>query len=93
MICKKKVERRVKGWADECLKKNLKIDRNDTIMRRRMHPLDEFTTAAVEPVPEYIEDQRDDPVAGPSRDNLAVDGLEDELWANLGVNCRATPAE
>ena len=58
-----------------------------------MHPLDEFTTAAVEPVPEYVEDQRDDPVAGPSWDNLAVDGSEDEMWANLGVNHRATSAK
>ena len=58
-----------------------------------MHPLDKFTTAAVEPVPEYVEDQRDDPVPGPSRDDLAVDGSEDEMWVNLGVNRRATPAE
>ena len=63
------------------------------IARCRMHPLDEFTTVAVEPVLEYVEDCRDDLVAGPSRDDLAVDGLEDELWANLGVNHRAMPAE
>ena len=47
----------------------------------------------MEPVLEYVEDHWDDPVAGPSRDDLAVDGLEDEMWANLGVNHRATPAE
>ena len=58
-----------------------------------MHPRDEFTTVAVEPVLEYVEDCQDDPVAGPSQDDLAVDGLEDEMWANLGVNCRVTPAK
>ena len=63
------------------------------IMRHRIHALNKFTTAAVDPVPEYIEDRRDDPEAGPSREDLAVDGSEDEMWANLGVNCRDTPAE
>ena len=63
------------------------------VMCRRMHPLDEFTTVAMEPVPEYVEDRRDDLIAGTSQDDLAVDGSEDELWANLRVNCRATPAE
>jgi hypothetical protein len=48
------------------------------IMRRRIHALDKFTTAAVELVPEYVEDSRDDQVAGPSRDDLPADGLEDE---------------
>ena len=62
-------------------------------MRRRIHALNEFTTAAVDPVPEYVEDRRDDPEAGPSREDLAVDGLEDEMWANLGINRRDTPAE
>ena len=59
----------------------------------QIHALDKFTAAAVEPVPEYVEDRWDDPVAGPSRDNLAVDGSEDEMWANLGVNCRDTLAK
>ena len=59
----------------------------------RIHPLSEFTTAPVDPVLEYVEDHRDDPVAGPSREDLAVDGSEDEMWANLGVNRRAMPAE
>ena len=63
------------------------------IMRCRIHVLSEFTTATVDPVPEYVEDCRDDPEAGPSREDLAVDGLEDEMWANLGVNRRDTPAE
>ena len=38
---------------------------------------------------EYVEDRRDDPVAGPSQDDLAADGSEDELWANLRVQSRA----
>jgi hypothetical protein len=63
------------------------------IHRRRIHPLSEFTTAPVDPVPTYVEDRREDPLAGPSREDLAVDGSEDEMWANLGVNRRDTPAE
>ena len=63
------------------------------VMRRRIHALDEYSTSRVDPVPEYVEDHRDDPSAGPSREDLAVDGLEDEMWANLGVNRRDTPAE
>jgi hypothetical protein len=63
------------------------------IHRRQIHPLDEFTTAAVEPVPEYVEDRREDPVVGPHRDDLPVDRLEDELWANLGVNLRSRSFE
>jgi hypothetical protein len=63
------------------------------IMCHWIHALDEFTTAAMEPVPEYVEDSRDDPIAGPSWDDLPADGSEDELWANLGVNRRAGLAE
>jgi hypothetical protein len=63
------------------------------IHRHRIHPLSEFTTAPVDPVPTYVEDRREDPLAGPSREDLAVDGSEDEMWANLGVNRRDTPAE
>jgi hypothetical protein len=63
------------------------------IHRRRIHPLSEFTTAPVDPVPAYVEDRREDPLAGPSREDLAVDGSEDEMWVNLGVNRRDTPAE
>ena len=40
-----------------------------------------------------MEDCQDDPEAGPSREDLAVDGSEDEMWANLGVNRRDMPAE
>jgi hypothetical protein len=58
-----------------------------------IHPLDEFTTAAVEPVPKYVEDRREDPFAGPHWDDLLVDGSEDELWANLGVNLRSCLTE
>ena len=63
------------------------------IMCRRIHALDEYSTSRVDPVPEYVENRRDDPEAGPSREDLAVDGSEDEMWANLGVNRRDTPAE
>jgi hypothetical protein len=63
------------------------------IHRRRIHPLSEFTTAPVDLVPTYVEDRREDPLAGPSREDLAVDGSEDEMWANLGVNRRDTPAK
>jgi hypothetical protein len=63
------------------------------IHRRRIHPLSEFTAAAVDPVPTYVEDRREDPLAGPHREDLAVDGSEDGMWANLGVNRRGTPAE
>ena len=63
------------------------------IMWRRIHALNEFTTAAVDPVLEYVEDRRDDLEAGPSREDLAVDGSEDEMWANLRINRRDTPAE
>jgi hypothetical protein len=63
------------------------------IHRHWIHPLSEFTAARVDPVPEYVEDRREDPLAGPSREDLVVDGSEDELWVNLGVNCRNTPAE
>ena len=49
------------------------------VMHCRIHALDKFTTAAVEPVPEYVKDRRDDLVAGPSQDDLAVDGSEDEM--------------
>jgi hypothetical protein len=63
------------------------------IHHHRIHPLSEFTTAPIDPVPTYVEDRREDPLAGPSREDLAVDGSEDEMWANLGVNHRSTPAE
>ena len=63
------------------------------IMCCQIHTLSEFTTTSVDPVPEYVEDCREDPLAGPSREDLAVDGSEDEMWANLRVNRRDMPAE
>jgi hypothetical protein len=63
------------------------------IHHRRIHPLSEFTMAPVDPVPTYVEDRREDPLAGPSREDLVVDGSEVEMWANLRVNRRDTPAE
>ena len=63
------------------------------VMRCRIHALDEYSSSRVDPVPEYVEDRRDDPEAGPSREDLAADGSEDEMWANLRVNRRDTPAE
>ena len=63
------------------------------IHRCRIHPLSEFTTAPVDPIPEYVKDCWEDPVAGPSREDLVVDGSEDEMWANLGVNRRDALAE
>ena len=63
------------------------------IHHHQIHPLSEFTVAPVDPVPEYVENCGEDLVAGPSREDLAVDGLEDEMWVNLGINHRATPAE
>ena len=42
------------------------------IAHHRIHALDKFTTAAVELVPEYVKDRRDDPVAGPSQDRKSV---------------------
>jgi hypothetical protein len=52
--------------------------------------LDEYSTAPVDPVPNYVEDEQEDPAAGAHRDDLAAEGLEDEMWVNLGVACRST---
>jgi hypothetical protein len=62
-------------------------------MRRQIHAIDKFSVHRVDPLPEYVEDVREDPLASVHRDNLAADGSEDELWANLGVQRRAGPAE
>jgi hypothetical protein len=59
-------------------------------MRRRIHAIDEFSSHRVDPVPEYVEEVRNNPVAGPPREDLATDGLEDEMWAALGVVHRST---
>jgi hypothetical protein len=55
----------------------------------QVYPLDEFSAAQVDPVPGYVEDSREDPLAGPHHDDLVADGSEDEMWANLGVHLRS----
>jgi hypothetical protein len=60
------------------------------VMRRRIHAIDEFSSHRVDPVPEYVEEVRNDPVAGPPREDLAADGSDDEMWAALGVVHRST---
>jgi hypothetical protein len=54
-------------------------------MRRRIHAIDEFSVHRVDPLLEYVEEVRNDPLAGPPREDLAADGSEDEMWAALGV--------
>jgi hypothetical protein len=60
------------------------------MMCRRIHALNEFSSHRVDPVLEYVEEVRNDPLAGPPREDLAADGLEDEMWAALGVVHRST---
>jgi hypothetical protein len=60
------------------------------MMRRRIHALNEFSSHRVDPVVEYVEEVRNDPLAGPPREDLAADGSEDEMWAALGVVYRST---
>jgi hypothetical protein len=55
------------------------------VMRRRIHAIDEFSVHRVDPLPEYVEEARNDPLTGPPREDLAADGSEDEMWAALGV--------
>jgi hypothetical protein len=54
-------------------------------MCRWIHAIDEFSVHQVDPLPEYVEDVRNDLLAGPPREDLAADGSEDEMWAALGV--------
>ena len=56
----------------------------------QIHAIDEFSVHQVDPLPEYVEDVREDLLAGVHRDDLAVDGSEDEMWAALGVVHRST---
>jgi hypothetical protein len=56
----------------------------------RVYPLDKYSTACVDPVSNYVEDFREDPMADPHQDDLLVDGSDDELWVKLGVNHRST---
>ena len=58
------------------------------IMCCQIHALDEYSTPQVVLAPEYVEERTEDPVASPPQYDLAVDGLEDKLWANLGVQAR-----
>jgi hypothetical protein len=58
-------------------------------MRRRIHAIDEFSVHRVDPLLEYVEELRNDPLAGPPREDLAVDGSEDEMWA-VRVGCLLT---
>jgi hypothetical protein len=60
------------------------------VMHRRIHAIDEFSVHRVDPLLEYVEDVREDPLAGVHRDDLAADGSEDEMWAALGVVHRST---
>jgi hypothetical protein len=59
-------------------------------MCRRIHAIDEFSVHRVDPLPEYVEELRNNPLAGPPREDLAADGSEDEMWAALGVVHRST---
>jgi hypothetical protein len=59
-------------------------------MRCRIHAIDEFSVHRVDPLPEYVEEVRNDPLAGPPREDLAADGSEDEMWVALGVVHRST---
>jgi hypothetical protein len=63
------------------------------VMCCQIHTLDKYSSAVVDLVPDYVEELWDDVMAGPHQEDLPADGSEDELWANLGVNCRASPAE
>jgi hypothetical protein len=54
----------------------------------QVYPLDEYSSAHVDPVPDYVEDVREDPTAGPHGDDLSVNGLDDEMWVELGVLAR-----
>jgi hypothetical protein len=60
------------------------------VMRHWIHALNEYSPAIVDPVPDYVESRREDPMAGPHRGDLPEDGLEDELWVNLGIHLRST---
>jgi hypothetical protein len=58
-------------------------------MCRRIHAIDEFSVHRVDPLPEYVEDVREDLLASVHRDDLAEDESEDEMWAALGVVYRS----
>jgi hypothetical protein len=60
------------------------------VMRHWIHAINEFSVHQVNPLPEYVEDVREDPLASVHRDDLAADGSEDEMWAALGVVHRSS---
>jgi hypothetical protein len=60
------------------------------VYHHHVYLLDKFSAAQVDPAPGYVEDSREDLLAGPHRDDLVADGLEDEMWVNLGVHLRST---
>ena len=60
------------------------------VMCHQIHAINKFSIHQVDLLPEYVEDLREDLLAGPPRDNLAADGLEDEMWVNLRVAHRLT---
>jgi hypothetical protein len=54
-------------------------------MHCRIHAINEFSVHWVDPLPEYVEEREEDPLTGPPREDSAVDGSEDDMWAALGV--------
>ena len=68
-------------------------DEDDTwyippVMHHQIHALDEYSTSQVEPVPEYVEDTAEDPMAGPPQYDFVANGSENELWVNLRVDAQ-----
>ena len=49
------------------------------------YPLDEYSSVHVDPVPDYVENMREDPITDPQRDDLPANGSDDKMWAELGV--------
>ena len=48
--------------------------------------LDEYSSACVDPDPNYVELVREDPMVGSQWDDLPLDESDDEMWAELGVH-------
>jgi hypothetical protein len=59
-------------------------------MCHRIHAIIKFCVHWVDPLPEYVEEVRNNLLAGPPREDLAADGSEDEMWVALGVVHRLT---
>ena len=60
------------------------------VMRHHIHAINKFSIHRVDPLLEYVEDVREDLLAGVHRDDLPADGSEDEMWASFGVVHRST---